>query len=386
MSKTTRWLITLIALLALASLACQTVMGPSEETNTNNTSNATAAAETESNNTANNSSSETPANSENNTTADTPLATTAPIETGSQAFNFRRANAALDEINSYRATISMNNGESAAQPFSLDIEIQVTTNPTATSFTMTGMELGDLDTSGLGDLGAMTIVQVDGSTYTLLPGLGCTTSPSTDDSFTEGMITRPDALFEDIDSGKVELVESGVTINGFTTDHYRFDQTAVIDSDSTVDSLTGDIYVAQEGEFIVKFLISGVGTMAGVGDTATTDSFFMEFNVLEVNTNLTISVPAECSAEATSGDYPMLADASELSSFAGFVNYKTSSSVADAAAFYRNEMAAQGWTVSFDYADATTATIIFEKDGKTLTVAITDDPTSELNLVSIIEG
>lgn len=385
MSKATRWTITLIMVLALASLACQTIMGPSEDEANTNTGNETANVETGDAAATNTDSSE----STGDTTSDTPPAeaTSAPTESGTQAFNFRRANAALDEINSYRATISMNNGESAAQPFALEMEIQVTTNPPATSFTMTGMELGDLDTSGLGDLGGMTIVQVDGNTYTLLAGLGCTTSPGTDASFTEGMITRPDALFEDLDNGKVELIESGVTVNGFTTDHYRFDQTAVIDSDSAVDSLTGDIYVAQEGEFIVKFLISGVGTMSGVGDATTTDSFFMEFNVLEVNTDLTISVPAECSTEAAGGgDYPMLADASEMSSFAGFVNYKTASTVADAAAFYRNEMTAQGWTVSFDYSDATTATIIFEKDGKTLTIAVTDDPTSELNLVSIIEG
>ena len=383
MSKATRWTITLIMVLALASLACQTIMGPSEDEANTNTGNETANVET-----GDAAATNTTGDTEGDTTSDTPPAeaTTAPTESGGQTFNFRRANAALDEINSYRASFTMNNGETAAQPFALEMEILVTTNPPATSFTMTGMEFGDVDATGLGDLGAMTIVQVDGNTYTLLPGLGCTTSAGADDSFTEGMIARPDALFEDLDSGKVTLVESGVTVNGFTADHYQFDQTAVIDSDSTVDNLTGDVYIAQEGEFIVKFVISGVGSMDGLGDTTTTDNFFVEFNVLEVNNDLVITAPAECSAEATGGDYPMLADASEMSSFAGFVNYKTASTVADAAAFYRNEMTAQGWTVSFDYADATTATIIFEKDGKTLTIAVTDDPTSELNLVSIIEG
>lgn len=396
MLKTTRWIIFLMMVLGMMSLACQTIMGPDEEETSNST-------ETPAENTAESVAEENAAASENNSGNTTEQPTTTDIaeaESTGQTFNFRRANAALDEVNSYRATILMSStsGADAAEAFSMELEMLVTTNPPATSFRLLGLDAGLGDESvDLGGLGEMTVVQVDGKTYTLLAGLGCTTSDGTDTTTTEGFITRPDALFEDIDAGAVTLVEEGVEVNWIRTNHYQFDQSAIPDSDVADGTLTGDMYVAQDGEFIVRFVIDGQGSSLNFGDDTTTDTgtFHLEFNVLDVNSDIAITAPAECTIGGDSGgteggseagSYPMLADAFDMTNFSGFISYKTNTSVPDAAAFYRDELVAQGWTISFEYSDDTTATITLTREGKNLTIAITADPTSGANLVSIIES
>ncbi len=403
MSKTSRWIIFLIMILGIASLACQTIMGPSENgantaNNTETSANDGATESAETSDTSNDSvTTEQPADSSD---ANTESSDTTTDAGPGQTFNFRRANAALEEISSYRAVITLNTGagNDTGETFNLEMEMLVTTNPPATSFSFSGLDLGlgEGDLS-LGDLGAMTVVQVDGKTYTNLPGLGCTSTEGTDETATEGMITRPDQLFDDLNSEGVTLVEEGVVVNGISTDHYHFDETAIQDADASVSTVTGDIYVAREGEFIVKFVIDGQGDMGGFGDEAATElgTFHMEFNVFDVNSNITITAPADCSTVGgggigegggESGDYPMLADAFETTTFAGIVTYKTNTSIADAAAFYRDELTAQGWTVSFEYSDDTTALVTMEKDGNTLTVTVTTDPSSGANLVSLIES
>lgn len=403
MLKSTRWIIFLIMILGVASLACQTLMGPGEnEANAaNNTETAASETTTENSETTDNAAA---TDTTSDTTAETPADTPSTEDTtttgpAGQDFNFRRANTALNDISSYRAviTISGGSGNDSGETFNMEMEMLITTNPPASSLSFTGLDLG-LGAEGidLGDLGAMTIVQVDGMTYTSLPGLGCTTSETTDATMMEGMITRPDQMFDDLNSEGVTLVEEGVVVNGIATDHYHFDETAVQDADASFSSLTGDIYVAREGQFIVQFVIDGQGNVGGFGDEATTDlgTFHMEFNVFDVNSNITITAPADCSTigsdgsgdgSSGSGDYPMLADAYELTTFAGVVTYKTNTSIADAAAFYRDELTAQGWSVSFDYSDDTTALLTLDKDGAALTVTVTTDPASGANLVSLIE-
>lgn len=309
-----------------------------------------------------------------------------------RSFNFRRANTALEEISSYRAIITMSGSSSinGGESFSLEMEMLVTTNPPASSFNFSDFYATSLDEEGIKPegFGEISVVQVDGKTYTNLPGLGCNVTEGMESSMTEGLITRPDEMFDDLNSENVTLMEEGIVINGVATNHYHFDETAIQDSDASISTLSGDVYVAREGEFIVRFVIDGQGNVKGFGQKSNTDlsTFHMEFNVFDVNSNITITGPSECSTEATNSDYPMLADAYEVTRFAGVVTYKTNMDIADATMFYRNELTSQGWIVSFDYSDDITALITLQKEGNTLTVTVTIDPDSGANLVSLIES
>ena len=82
----------------------------------------------------------------------------------------------------------------------------------------------------------------------------------------------------------------------------------------------------------------------------------------------------------------MLDDAFEVTTFAGVITYKTNTAIADAAAFYKDALTAAGWTVSFEYSDDTTATLMLTKEDKTVTVLVTGDPVSGGNLVSVVES
>jgi hypothetical protein len=268
----------------------------------------------------------------------------------------------------------------------MGFEILVNTNPAASSIRFTAFEFGSGDELGLDLFGGMSIVEMDGKTYTDIASFGCTVSDSSEENMAEDFILRPDGLFDDIDGEKVTLVERGVMINGIATDHYRFDETAIEDDDATVTNMIGDVYVAQQGDFIVRMVIVGDGDLSGLGDESSLGTMRVEFNVYDVNSSITITIPETCLNVGTSSGYPMLADAYDQSSFAGFITYKTKSSISDAAAFYRRELTNQGWSITFEFSDNRTATFMLEKDGKSLTVAIVADPASGDTLVSIIES
>ncbi len=396
MSKATRWIMFLIMVMSFVSLACQTVMGP-DENEANSGDNVVADTTTDDADTGNAAATDdTPSTdaadtSTDNGQTDESTSDTTVTTDGDRAFNFRRANAALDEVNSYRATIVLSSNSTATETdtFNLEMEFLVTTNPPASSFSFTNFDMGlgdeSLDLSGLG---AMTVVQVDGKTYTNLPGLGCTTSEGADESMLEGAVTRPDELIDDLNSEGVTLVESGVTVNGIVTDHYHFDETAIEDNDASLSTVSGDMYIAQQEEFVVRFVIDGQGQIGDFAGEAASDlnTFHMEFNVFDVNSNITIAAPAECSTTSSSSDYPMLDDAFEVTTFAGVITYKTNTAIADAAAFYKDALTAAGWTVSFEYSDDTTATLMLTKENKTVTVLVTGDPVSGGNLVSVVES
>lgn len=408
MVKATRWIIFFLLVMGLASLACQTVMGPNEpeasndnsttaQTTTEDTTTSDNAGDAAANDNAASASSgdATPAESGTSATPEQPASTDsgAAAAGGERAFNFRRSNAALDEINSYRATMSISSDVpgNPADSFSMAFEILVTTNPQASSLRFTTFEFGDgEDEFGSDFFGGMSIVEMDGKSYTDIASFGCTVSDSTEESMAEEFVLRPDGLFDDLDSDKVTLVERGVTINGIVTDHYRFDETAIEDSDANVTNMIGDIYVAQQGDFIVRMVIVGEGDLGGLDDGSSSGTMRVEFNVYDVNSNITITIPDAClnvgSGTGGSSTYPMLADAYDQTSFAGFITYKTNSSVSDAAAFYRRELTNQGWQITFEFSDNSSATFMLEKDGKSLTVAIVADTTSGGTLVSIIES
>lgn len=53
---------------------------------------------------------------------------------------------------------------------------------------------------------------------------------------------------------------------------------------------------------------------------------------------------------------------------------KTSKTVADVSAFYKAQMATQGWTVQYESAAADSALTTYQKDNRTASVIITSDP------------
>ena len=96
-----------------------------------------------------------------------------------------------------------------------------------------------------------------------------------------------------------------------------------------------------------------------------------EYELRDVNVSITIEPPAGC--EATESEFPLMPDATNMSSFGGMVTYESSSSFDDVQAFYEEQMPAEGWSETGDsFITSGTAMLNYAKDGRTATVTLTD--------------
>jgi len=92
--------------------------------------------------------------------------------------------------------------------------------------------------------------------------------------------------------------EGRETVNGVETKHYSFDETrlnATQLAGSKVDQAKGDIWIAVDGDYIVKMDTTLIGTEMGVlgNQTMSNGSMHMVMDVTDANKPITIEVPVE---------------------------------------------------------------------------------------------
>jgi hypothetical protein len=87
------------------------------------------------------------------------------------------------------------------------------------------------------------------------------------------------------------LIEEGETVNGVVSDHYSIDQEgAAFGELETVEEASGDIWIAQDGGYLVKMDAEVVGTdQSGVEGT-----FNLQYDLTNVNSVGAIELPEAC--------------------------------------------------------------------------------------------
>ena len=91
----------------------------------------------------------------------------------------------------------------------------------------------------------------------------------------------------------------------------------------------------------------------------------------DVNQPITIEPPPGC--EAAKSEFPMLPDATGVTTMGGMVMYESASSFDDVLAFYQEQMPADGWSDTGDsFISEGTAMLSYTKDGRTATVTLTE--------------
>lgn len=145
-------------------------------------------------------------------------------------------------------------------------------------------------------------------------------------------------------TGVVGAEETGSeTVNGVDAKHYTFDQRA-LGEDGLTES-TGELWVAAQGGYIVKYVLTRKGKAdffgEGIEGTQTLD-----YELTDVNKDASITLPDDCPPGLV--DAPILPDAANVSNAPGRLEYQTSSSIADAAAFYQQQIPGKGWTLNGD--------------------------------------
>jgi len=300
----------------------------------------------------------------------------------------------LGQLSSYRVNFIMAfDGESGGQPSKgrIEMTLEETQEPPARHLVMT-ME-GDT-VEEVGGTNAMDIYMMGDTLYMKNEAMGdswISFSGGEAESFEQGFFA-PDEQLEMPDTANCSGTE---TVNGVEAKHCRFTEKDITDDTVAMESLQGDVWVAVDGNYIVKYTMTATGYGSGTDEEGQFGygNVSFEYNLSDANGDFTITLPPEAEnaggvdlgglgggSDAAPGDIPVLDDAEELMSMSGLVTYYTAAAVSDVVDYYRQQLPPLGWAENTDqgYSDESTALLSFEKDGQSMmvTVSIEDGRTN----------
>jgi hypothetical protein len=276
--------------------------------------------------------------------------------------------------------ISVSDGDEEIQVINIVGEGAVSNDPPASSF-----DFQVLGVEGVDALTNMSMVRIEDSTYIVSPIGGCVSGQFGQDLFEFDEFTDGGNFVGGVSDAR--LVERNVDINGVNTDHYSFSQEDLDGSgaiNESIENFQGDLFLSDEG-YLVRIAISGEGSaglagLAGVGE----GSVKYQLDYFDVGEPVDITVPEGCDS-AGSSDLPIISDATELFSAAGFTTYLTKLDFDEIVNFYKVEMEADGWSLDLESSFENTATLAFGRDGSTVTLIVAEDLSSDSFSVLLTE-
>jgi hypothetical protein len=157
------------------------------------------------------------------------------------------------------------------------------------------------------------------------------------------------------------------TVNGTPADHFTFDERAIPQTGKSTS--TGEAWVATDGGYIVKYLLTSKAGAEVFGD-GVEGTITWDYELTGVNQPVAMSLPSDCPAALV--DAPQLPDAANVDNQPGVLTYDTTTSPADVVAFYQKELTTRGWTASDNLlVDDTSASIDFTQGSATLVLTAT---------------
>lgn len=369
-SHAIRWMLVFILLLSVNAMACQ-LFGGDEDPTPEAAESLEPEAETEA---AEPSQPEAPAaaDSTGDPEESQPAADEAP-----QAFELSTLSTQLD-FDSYRIALEMQfsgtdpDGNAFVQDINADVAYIAQPVAMAVSMNMEGVP-------GADQFNQLTMSQIVDTTYMVMPGIGCVTSAAVEGGLIEDNpfagFLDPSSLLDDLRGADYAGRE---VVNGIESSVYEFDESFLENRDE-MEWAEGKIYVASDGNYLVRLVMDGEGAMDIFNAGSSQDGLVhIEFNLTDVNEPVEIGIPEECTNAAASGELPMLEDAYEVSTFAGFLNYKSYGTIEDGLAFYEDALSAEGWLKDEDesFIMEGTAMLSYKREGESLTLTLGDDDDS----------
>ncbi len=230
-----------------------------------------------------------------------------------------------------------------------------------------------LTTAGMGsdasDSGAFEFFTVGGVSYIYGMDDGvakCTGFSGGDPASAPMAMFKPGDMLGGLE--KARLVERGVTVNGVKADHYAADESSI--GSGMFSTASGDIWVAQDGNFVVKYTGTATGKLLLFGgDSEGTATW--EYQLEAINTLAAIELPEECLAQKPADDIPVPDTATEKGQFGGLITFKTADTPDQVVEFYRAELPKLGWTEGEAGELGDMRTLSFTKEDRTLSIMIT---------------
>jgi len=294
---------------------------------------------------------------------------TLPVATG--APQIENVQAGLDKLDSYRMNYNMTvtgkdaKGAEAKQELKLLQETIKSKESLRTSWTGLGMS-ADKSAS------AFDMYQIGKTSYILTlvkdnPKGTCMSFSSDKPAFDKSQLITPAELMAGVQSDN--LVARGETVNGVKADHYKLKKANLGFGVAT--SQVGDVWVAQDGGYLVKFLGQAEGDFSLSADQIK-GMVVWDYNLTEINKLKEILLPAECTASAGAmADLPVPSNALEKSSFGEIITFNSPDAPKAVADFYRKELPAKGWKIANDSDLGPVVMLTIQKDTRKFSLMIT---------------
>ncbi len=314
-----------------------------------------------------------------NTPAAQPTSTTGALDLPSVL----NLHSGLDAADSYRTTFKMEvvgkneADEDVDETFEINQEINRSQN--ANRVTWKNSESSDMP--------EFTIIYLNGQAFmdtsSSSDQAGCFVYPG-EDAQSELSNMTPSAFVGDI--APENLVAQGETVNGMVTNHYSVKKADLIFT-GEVTSASGDIWVTQDGKYVIKYVYRAEGKFDAMSQgTPVTGVMTMTFDLTDINKVAEITVPQACLDQLNAlSDLPVMADATDMSSMSGIVSYSTASEPAAVKDFYMTKGAAQGWVVSDDNSMEGYISFNITKDGQKYNVIISAGGSGGSTVILMLE-
>ena len=193
-------------------------------------------------------------------------------------------------------------------------------------------------------------------------------------------------------------------INNPLSTHCSFSGEDVDTEDISFETLSGDVWIAEEGNYIIKYVLDATNYQAKDEDTGLFDvgDVHFEYDLMDINSNFTITPPVEA-VNAESLDFgnlgggddandtpelPIIDGAEELFSMSGLITDYINADVASVVDFSRQSLPAEGWAEDTNtaYVDETTGLLSFTKGGQALTITLNTEGDGRVNVGLIVTG
>lgn len=308
----------------------------------------------------------------------------------------------LDILDSYRAVVSYSAKGTDIDGKSVDSSSDMTTSfvkdPLARHISGTFTDASD--PANVSEQ-TMEIYQVGQDAYAYSDEETGWTHMSTDEEDPFGvasLIFDAKSMFGDL--SKLKRVRPDEEINGIESRHYRFDETMLTDlfkaDIGSVKSATGDVWVAQDGEYVTKYDMTievADDTSGNVDGDIANGKVHATLELQDVNEKIEITVPEEALA---GGSMPGFDGAAfplpeETKIDVGGVNFMMANSpmsVEEVVAFYEETLTGMGWTKDEENSAVMEgmATLAYTKDETQLSVMVmTNQETNQTQIIANAE-
>jgi hypothetical protein len=136
-------------------------------------------------------------------------------------------------------------------------------------------------------------------------------------------------------------------LNGISTRHYSFDEHSLINSNITFEQTTGDLWLADIGDYVVQYVISTNLTVIIPDQNIyliERGYLKLEYNLTDINAEFNIIPPvATLNINHIFNRVTRLSDTQIISVFPNLVEFTIPLTATEAAIFYRNQFIKLGW-------------------------------------------